>query len=118
MKGKEFKRSFGVDLDTKNESTIKFYTARMMFIGQIIQKYPTKKGWHFRVKPSKDLTFIGYITMREFCGDDCRRIVRDVIRYHQGLSYDHLFYKKRKGWVGLNELHKRTFEDIQAQNDQ
>ena len=98
MRGKDYEHGFGIDLDTKEKSTVKFFVKRMMFQGQIIQKYETKHGWHFRVKTNKKLTWLMYIYLRDHCGDDSRRIVKDVIRMKQGLSYDTLFMTKRSGW--------------------
>ena len=103
MKGKDYERSFGVDLDMKNPKRVKFFVKRMMFVGMIVEKYPTRKGWHFRVRTNKKITWLHYISLREYCGDDTRRIVRDIIRMKQGLSYDHLFHSKMKGWKWLKE---------------
>ena len=88
----------GLDLDFKD---IKFHLDRIHRIGRIIQKYPTKKGWHIRVKFTKPQTFEGYINLRDFCGDDPRRIVKDYLRYCRGLPIDLLFTYKKKGWFEI-----------------
>tara|TARA_R110002012_G_scaffold292471_1_gene487665 strand:- start:129 stop:437 length:309 start_codon:yes stop_codon:yes gene_type:complete len=97
MKGLDYQKSFGVDLDTKDKKLVKFYVDRMLSIGSIIQKYETTKGWHFKVRPNQKMTLKLYIIMRDYCGDDPRRIVKDIVRIWSKLSYDHLFMAKFKG---------------------
>ena len=93
-------KSFGVDIDTKDKKTISIYKNRMQQIGFITQEYFTAHGKHFRVRLPKPLSFKEVIMLRYFCGDDPRRMIKDVIKVWSGSKdIDLLFTSKWKGWV-------------------
>lgn len=97
---KKFKETqFGVDIDTHNIKTNKRTVERINKVGHLISKLRSKNGYHYRCKLDKQVDFIRYIELRDFCGDDPLRILKDIKKIFKGArEYDLLFTKKWKGW--------------------
>lgn len=92
-------RYFGVDIDTKDTKTNKRALDRINRITKQCKVVATRKGFHYHCKLDEPIDLTRYIEIRDFCGDDPLRLVKDIKKILKGFSeYDLLFTKKWRGW--------------------
>lgn len=77
----------GVDIDTKSYRRKKIvYETCQMFGHVIVDK--TTNGWHFKILLANPVSAPRAFEIRYICHDDYHRLVKDMLKWHDGQKYN------------------------------